>query len=986
MRVQRFGFIRVLSLALTLVTGFTALVYEVTWHYYLANILGSQARSAALIVATFLAGLAVGYSLFGRYSINRSPRSLIQGCGVLEILIGAWALLFPLLEKWVWWLQFESKLLSGSIVTDVGLAMMLVGAPTLMMGASLPLLTQALSINVEDAAPFHAKIYVVNTFGAFLGALLAGFVLIPSFGLAHTIALMGLANVAAGSAFVGIGAFLPRQSLGNVSELRDRGAAPAPLPPKRLAALIAVACAGGFVSITLQTVLVRVTALTIGASVYTFGMVLSAFIFALALGAWVLSERRAVPVSLAANQVLILAGLIGLYIIIPYLPYGSHVFRTLLTSESPNFWVYHAVVFVALCALIMIPVGAIGAMLPLLFKESRDRAELLGRRVGLVYGANTIGCVAGALLGGYLALYAINLDGVLLVCVVGAALILLLLSVAETGRRSSAYRALALAALMVPLVAPSWPQYAMGRGTFRITRPTSATYQGFNAFYDLFLSSQKLLAYKDDPNTTVAVLDSLGDGGLSIIINGKSDGSTRSGDRVTTKLMAHLPGLFQTSASNRAAVVGFGTGITVGSLAKFEEVEHIDILEIAPAVRKFAPLFDAENGQASQSPKITWNIGDAYRFLIETPHRYAIIASEPSNPWVGGVERLYSKEFFEIAKSKLAPGGIYAQWFHTYSVSPDTMALVLNTFQQSFPHVHLFERDADVVILGSSEPIGSKGIEQMRSRFGRGVIQEDLRDIDIDNPNALLVREVSMPWKALGNGPVQTLEQPTLSYRAGKDFFTEASVNASSFASQLQYRGYSREFFPQTIMGQVYSAQSLKELIQSMALLHCAVKEAQRNVPWEQQTLMCRQALLAMVVMGELETNPTVTENVKELFVKMSPSYEGEPLVAPNSEDASVGLDWLNEYGAPFLKTDAAKIRHYAKACFAARTETESGCRSRLVLTLSGNGFYAEAKEEFLRLLQDRVPLRDLAFAQGLARVAGVSLSAQEERNLALAS
>lgn len=983
--MQQFGFIRILALALTLITGFTALVYEVTWHYYLANILGSQARSAALIVATFLAGLAVGYSLFGRYSLNRSPRALIQGCGVLEILIGAWALLFPVLEQWVWWLQFESKLLSGSIVTDVALAALLVGAPTVMMGASLPLLTQALSRSVEDAGPFHAKIYVVNTFGAFLGALLAGFVLIPSFGLPLTMSLMGIANLAAGSAFVAIGAFLSRerQSAGAAQESASGGEV---LPPQRLLALVAVAGAGGFVSITLQTVLVRVTALTIGASVYTFGMVLSAFIFALALGAWVISERRAVPVSLAANQVLILAGLLALYIIIPYLPYGTHVFRTLLTSESPNFWVYHAAVFVALCALIVIPVGAIGAMLPLLFKESRDRAELLGRRVGLVYGANTIGCVAGALLGGYLALYAINLDGVLLVCVSGAALILLLLSLSESGRRSSAYRALALAALMVPLVAPSWPQYAMGRGTFRITRPTSATYQGFNAFYDLFLSSQKLLAYKDDPNTTVAVLDSLGDGGLSIIINGKSDGSTRSGDRVTTKLMAHLPGLFQTSASNRAAVVGFGTGITVGSLAKFDEVEHIDILEIAPAVRKFAPLFDAENGQASQSAKITWNIGDAYRFLIETPHRYAIIASEPSNPWVGGVERLYSKEFFEIAKSKLAPGGIYAQWFHTYSVSPDTMALVLNTFQQSFPYVHLFERDADVVILGSSEPIGSKGIEQMRSRFGRPVIQEDLRDIEIDNPNALLVREVSMPWKGLGSGPIQTLERPTLSYRAGKDFFTEANVNASSFASQLQYRGYSREFFPQTIMGQVYSAQSTKELIQSMALLHCAVKEAQRNVPWEQQTLMCRQALLAMVVMGELETNATVTEHVKELFVKMSPSYEGELLVAPNAEEASVGLDWLNEYGAPFLKADAAKIRHYAKSCFVGRNETESGCRSRLVLTLAGNGFFAEAKEEFLRLMQDRVPLRDLPFAQGLARVAGVSLSAQEERELALAS
>lgn len=973
--------VRQISLALTLITGFTALVYEVTWHYYLSNLLGSQARSAALIVATFLGGLAVGYSLFGRFSMRRAARTLITACGVLEVLIGVWTLLFPQLERGVWWLQFESQLFKGSIATDIILAVLLLGAPTVMMGASLPLLTQGLSRDVHDAAPFHAKIYVVNTFGAFLGALTAGFFLIPALGLDQTMMVMGVANVSAGALFVLIGRSLPSTHHGVGESIGETPQNFEVLGSKRLAILLGVACIGGFVSITLQTVLVRVTALAIGASVYTFGMVLSAFIFALALGAWLLSERRILRLSLASNQVLVIGGLIGLYFVVPFLPYWSHVLRTLLTSGLPNFWIYHLLVFVALCALIVVPVGAIGAMLPLLFKESRDRAELLGRRVGLVYGANTVGCVIGAIIGGYVSLYFLNLDQVLLVCVVGAACILLLLSWDLTGRRGSALRIVALVALALPCALQPWPHFAMGRGTFRMTKPTDTSYAGFDAFYDSAMSGQNILAYKDDPNTTVTVLETAG-GGRSIIINGKSDGSTRSGDRVTTKLMAHLPGLLQTSESTRAAVVGFGTGITVGSLSLLPEVETIDILEISPAVKDFSHQFDEENGKASQSSKIRWNIGDAYRFLLETPYRYAIIASEPSNPWVGGVERLYSKDFFDLARSKLAPGGIYAQWFHTYSISQDTMALVLRTFHSAFPYVHLFERDSDVVLLGSNEPIAREAVEGMKKKFERPEIREDLKDIGVESPNAILARELPMPWEGLSAGPIQTLNRPTLSYRAGKDFFTEAYVSAVSFAGLPEYRGYARQFFPHTLMATLYGTQTERELLQSMALLHCAVHQLQDGGSWEQQTQLCRQALVAMVVLGEIPVNKTVTENVQELFTKVSPAYTGELLVAPNVEEAAVGLDWMSEYGAPFLKVDAGKMKHFAQPCFQGTTEAEGGCRSRLILALASNEFFAEAKEEFLLMRHDRVPLRNLEYARALARVAGVPLSENEEAQI----
>ncbi len=974
--------VRVSALALTVITGFTALVYEVTWQYYLANLLGSQARSAALIVATFLGGLAAGYALFGRCSAGRSPRQSVMGCALLEGLIGAWALLFPLLERVLWRLHFEHHSFEGSLFADIVIAVLLIGAPTVMMGASLPLLTHGLSLGVEDAAPFHAKIYIVNTLGAFLGALFGGFVLIPSLGLERTMLVMGALNLGAGACFGALGSFLGSEGRAQPGAEGADGSGE-PLSRQRIAALAGFACAGGFISITLQTVLLRITALALGASVYTFAMVLSAFILVLALGAWVIAERSGGRVSLAANQAGIVAGLIGIYLAAPFLPYGSHMLRTLFTSVGPSFWLYNAAAFVALCLLILLPVGCIGAMLPILFRESRDRRESLGRRVGLVYGANTAGCVVGAILGGYLSLYVLNLAEVLLGCVVAAGLVLLAIAWREPGRGFSAMRASAVAAAFFPLVAMPWPEYAFARGTFRLTKALDESYSGFAAFYGTFMGSQDILAYKDDPNTTVAVMES-SDGSRSILVNGKSDGSTRSGDRITTKLMAHLPGLLQSSSSRRAAVVGFGTGITVGSLAKYDEVDRIDILEISPAVRRFSPLFDGENSGASRSPKISWHLGDAYRFLLESRDGYAIIASEPSNPWVGGVERLYSKEFFDIARDKLAPGGIYAQWFHTYSISQDTMALVLKTFHASFPNVHLFERDSDVVLIGSKEPLDAQSLKRMRERFGRDAIRDDLSDVGVSAPKDLLAREVPMPWEGLGGAPLQTLGHPTLSYRAGRDFFSEASVDAARFSMLPEHRGYSRRAFPRTLMGIAYGSEAEADKLRSLALLHCSAGNTSADSSWSQQTQLCRQALVAMVVRGEIPPNKTVTQPVKDLFLSLAPGSSQAVVPAVGVEEASLGLDWIAEYGAPLLALDAARIRAYAAPCFRDMRAESADCRGRLVMTLAASGFFPEAREEFLRIQSDRLPLRDLSQAQMLARVAGVAFSADEQRKLAL--
>ncbi|MEY4701236.1 MAG: hypothetical protein RL326_1423, partial [Pseudomonadota bacterium] len=742
---------------------------------------------------------------------------------------------------------------------------------------------------------------------------------------------------------------------------------------------VTLAAAGGFVSITLQTALVRIVALSLGASVYAFSIVVSAFILVLALGAWGIAERRVIRLTLYENQLLLVVGIAALYIGLPYLPYSVHVFRTLLTNQPPTFPVYYGVVFVGLVLLLLIPVGSLGAALPLLFRESRDRQDSLGTRVGALYGANTIGCVCGAIIGGYLSFLVLNLDGVWRGCMIVAALMLILL-----GRGSKARLAVAAFALVLPLTLPAWQRDVFGRGLFRISSPTSGTYKGFTEFYKAFNANFKVRGYKDDPNSTICVTESK-DRDLSILVNGKSDGNTLGGDRVTTKLMAHLPALLQDSTSGKAAVVGFGTGITVGSLAKYDDISSIDILEISSAVRQFAPLFDPHNGGASKSEKIHWNMGDAYRFLMETQTKYAVIASEPSNPWVGGVERLYSKEFYQLAREKLAPGGIYAQWFHTYSVSEATLAMVLRTFKESFPETHLFERGSDVILIGSNEKLEARHLDLMRRRFTSSVIADDLKDIGIVLMNDLLLSEAWVPWDGLSGSEVHTLDKPKLSYKAGRDFFLHYDSGVSELGERPYYRGWSARAFPNTLLGGLFMAASGEGRAQAMALIFCGASEQKRE-DWGKRSQRCKHALLGLMVRGNFSKAEEVPEDVMSAYRSVVRGAAAAPLQPEKIETIGASLDWFTQFGAPLIELDPERMRSYAEACYRSQDERTAGCRSRVVIALASNGFFEEAQREFRLMLDDGMPFKSVEAAELLARIATAPFSPQERARIALVS
>jgi len=754
------------ALLLTVVTGATGLVYEVAWQRYLATLLGSHAEATAAVLGLFLAGLSAGYALFG--AISRRAASVLRVYGLAEAGIGVWALLFPLSFAGVQALSLALPA-SGSALAfaiDVSLAALLVLPPTLLMGGTIPLLTQGLARSLAEATRFHALVYASNTAGACLGALAAGFVLLPAFGLSAVMLAMGAVNVAVGAGFV---------ALGGCAAAAAPATGASGARPAGMTGLIAIALLAGFAMMAIQTVINRVAGLSFGSSPYTFSLVVALFVSCIALGSAGVSRLPRIPERvLAWNLALLLGWFVLLHALLDLGPFLGHALRLPLGRGTLSFYAYQAGAFAVLLLAVGPGVVLSGATLPLLFHQAKRAQGDLGRVAGGLYAWNTVGSLLGALVGGHLLLAWLDLDGVLRAALCALAAALALAVAVGGGRRLHAGAALA-GALVLVLALPGWDGRALSSGFFRAPRRLEAERYTPGAVLDWYYSDRTLLFYDDDPVASVAVHEFRADGvrQRAILSNGKPDGSTR-GDYGTQALLALLPAVLL-DRLERVFVVGYGTGVTAGELAALESTREIVVAEISSAVLAADPFFASANLSASASPKLRLLRSDAYRALLRSESRFDAIVSEPSNPWMAGIEMLYSREFLAAARSRLAPGGAYVQWFHTYESDDATLALVLRTFVSVFPDTAVwYSLGGDLLLVGFAEPRPALGPAGLAARVARPDLAAGLRRAGIENATELAAHEL-LPAGVLGamalEGPVHTLLHPRLTYRAARAFF-----------------------------------------------------------------------------------------------------------------------------------------------------------------------------------------------------------------------
>ena len=762
-------------LLLFALSGAAALVYEVVWTRLLALQVGHGLAAASTVLAAFMGGLAIGAAAGGRIGQRMDPRQALRGYAVLEAGIAAIALALP-------WLLLALRPVLAALYDNgaAGLAfstarllssLVLLSLPAAAMGATFPLASRWLVRSAPLVPEEAGRLYAANTLGAAAGAVVTGFVLLPSLGLAGaTIVGVALNLAAAGGAWWlaarvdGTAAPLPAQD----GKSKTRPTGPSGRPWLAAAALGVT----GFASLALQVVWTRLLASMLGPTIYAFSAVVAIFILGIASGsalaAW-LSRRLQRPVAalglaIATGSALALAAVTTvdpvLLAVAEVVARPEATFGQVVARE----W--------AFTAAILLPMSiAFGAAFPFaLSVAARDESSMVAD-LGVVYAVNTAGAIAGALGAGFVLVPWLGLYDTIRLVAVLMALCAIGLSLAARPRPAWGPLALGLAVGSAAWVVPEWDPRLLSSGAYKYARSLRGP--------DLVtsLTAGELQYYREGSTATVAVRRLTGTTSLSI--DGKVDASDAA-DMLTQRLLAHVPLLLHPSPQ-RAAILGLGSGVTLGS-ALTHGLTHAVVLEISPEVVEASRFFDHVNHRPLADPRTQLVVGDGRTHLLLADERYDVIVSEPSNPWMAGIASLFTREFFEIAKARLTPGGVLCQWAHTYDISEADLRSIVATFLSVFPDGTLWlVGEADVLLVGSTEPLVGR-LAGIGTAWKRPGVSDDLASVGARSPLAVLSAFVAdgaslKAWA--GGAPIQTDDLARLEFSGPRSVFgAERADNA----------------------------------------------------------------------------------------------------------------------------------------------------------------------------------------------------------------
>ncbi len=712
------------TLIIFFISGFTSLVLEVVWAKQACLIFGNTTLASAAVISAFMAGLALGSYQFGRIA-DKYPDNALRFYAVLEGGVGLFALCFPLLihalapiYKLVY-RNFYQHFLEISAIRFM-LSFLVLGIPTTLMGGTFPLLSRSLSGNAGFINEKVNKLYTVNLLGAMTGSFVSGFLLVSAFGLQRTSFIAAGLNL---GIFLYVMIRLKQRTLdiseNNVEIARAASAAgqgDVRSLDKRTTAFIAGLMAiHGFNAFMIQICWARAMALILGSSVYSFSAVLFTFLAGLSLGAYLISKaaHRRVLVSLSHVGFMEIAIGTSILLFIPVFEWLIYFFvRIYPIIQSTTFLVF--LTQFVFCALSMIvPTFIIGLVFPATLYYLGN-SERIGQITGATYAANTLGGIFGCLLSAVFFISTFGLIGTIKIVSflsMLAGFIIVLVGSDQSVRRSNAVKAVIVVVTSSFLMFYSWDRNMFSGGVF-IYAPSwiDQARSGKRAFQRAMTVGRNLIYYKDGISSTVSVLeyDMPGfKGGFkskSLRVNGKTDAST-IGDMSTQLYLGYIP-LFAHPDPKEVLVIGLGAGVTLGSVTQFPDVQHIDCVEIEPAVVEANRFFTTENNYALKDPRVKLIIGDGRNHISFGPNKYDVIISEPSNPWVSGISSLYTQENYKSALSKLNADGIYCQWFHSYQMSIEDYVMIMNTFASVFPEVNLYRiNNGDYFLLGSRKPI-----------------------------------------------------------------------------------------------------------------------------------------------------------------------------------------------------------------------------------------------------------------------------------------
>ena len=773
-------------------SGAAALIYEIVWFQLLQLVIGSSAVSMAVILGTFMGGMCLGSLLLPRVvSARHHP---LRVYALLELGIGAIGIvllfLMPLVGRL--YTAWAGHGLAGFLMRGVVAGVCLL-PPTLAMGATLPAVARWIE-TTRIGVSWLGFFYAGNIAGAVFGSLLAGFYLLRVFDMAT--ATYVAAGVNGAVALIGLTLASATRPETPVDSAGEPPAAPERVPET---AVVYVAIAlSGCCALAGEVIWTRLLGLMFGASVYTFSIILAVFLIGLGIGSSVgsiLSRSLERPrVALGWCQMLIVGGIAWTaYMLTKSLPYWP-----INPSISTSVW-FNFQLDLARALWAVLPATVLwGASFPLALAAVASKGQDPGRLVGGVYAANTVGAVIGALAASLLLVAwigSMHAQQLMMGLSALAGLLLLTPPISRTASRAPGFQwagnaavvvASGLAGVLIWSV-PSVPGLLVAYGRYAATWSAQAG--------TIFYVGEGL-------NSSVAV-SRLSDGVLNYHNAGKIQASSQPQDMRLERMLGHLTTLVPKNARS-VFVIGCGAGVTAGAVSIDPNVERVTIAEIEPLVPQVvATYFGSQNYNVIRNPKVHVNIDDARHYLLTTKEKFDAITSDQLDPWVKGAATLYTKEFFELAKQHLNPGGVVTLFVQLYESSPEAVKSEVATFFEVFPNgtiwgnTHL-GKGYDTVVLGQVEPTRID-LDEMEARLNRpeyAAVEKSLQEVDLGSAVSLFANYAGRAsdlkvW--LRDASINRDRDLRLQYLAGLGLNVYQSD--AIYTELLQYRRFPADLF-----------------------------------------------------------------------------------------------------------------------------------------------------------------------------------------------
>jgi len=674
-------------------SGALGLIYEVVFSKYLGYIFGATAYASSAVLVAFMGGLAVGAMVAGRLE-KRIERPLFV-YGWAELAIGCFCLIAPSLFGGLtaYYVDLAPRAKGSVVLLSVVRALFavaIVAVPAAGMGTTLPLLARFIhGERPATASRLLARLYAVNTAGGAFGSLVSAYVLIPSLGLGVTMRVCALVSV-----LIGIAAMVVASKVKKTAT--PFGSAPAASNEKSEAqevseglqfkTALALGLLSGLLVFGCEVVFVHLLALVIGTSVYAFGLMLAIFLVCLSMGTPVATSlerrfgERALSVSLAYAAIALSLSLL----VWDHLP-------SLFVALGPSVRTWHGREMVrafAAFACIALPAILMGTTFPLVLRAVR--AHSAAQDVGKITVANTVGSILGSVVIGFVVLPSVGSQGtlVLTACTYAACAAIAARSLPDLFR-SRGYVVAAFGVLLA-LAMPKW----------NLARLTS----GANVYFDEGVVPHGVLeSIEEDVHGGVTTIVRGEDGQRTLLTNGKFQGND-SQELKPNRGFAHLPAAFA-EKRDRALVIGLGTGTTTGVLSGYP-FKQIDVAELSPSIVKAAKTTFAEvNRHVLDDKRTHVYLEDGRNMLLTGTTKYDAITIEVTSIWFAGAANLYNREFYELAKRRLSPGGVIQNWLQLHHTNKPIVASILASVRAAFPHVLVFLNGHQGHILASEEPL-----------------------------------------------------------------------------------------------------------------------------------------------------------------------------------------------------------------------------------------------------------------------------------------